>query len=89
MHKGENVAGLGRLHEQANQRIGEFCQYHVADKNGRAYLCGCFRQWRVGTEVKWPASTRNSRTATKRGEQPRPHLNLWYRTHDKSGSLKL
>ena len=30
-----------------------YLNYHVADRNGRLYLCNCRKSFRIGNEVKY------------------------------------
>lgn len=51
----------GRSERQRGQytlRYSGF-QYHIAYNDYRYYLCGCYRGWRVGDEIKWPSAWGN------------------------------
>lgn len=36
------------------ERLKYSLQYHPAERNGRGYLCGCLRTFRMGSDTKIP-----------------------------------
>ena len=40
--------------KESSERLNNSMRYHVADRRGRIYLCGCAPAFRVGDGVKHP-----------------------------------
>ena len=50
------ITGFDALH-----RWGHKMNYHVADQNGRGYLCGCFRSIRINDDESWMMTNAKSK----------------------------
>lgn len=75
MMRGELIAGFEGLH-----RFGATKNYHVADKDGRAYFCGCFKSiWTTTTSGKQKRKNPSSMKLLKNSKAVR--LEPWYREY--------
>lgn len=76
MMKGERFTGWDGLHRWNNTK-----NYHIADKNGRAYLCGCFKSiWRIRYQGKVGCIRQPSSMMENKGSKQKL-LTQWYREY--------
>lgn len=75
MMRGELIVGFEGLH-----RFGATKNYHVADKNGRAYFCGCFKSiWTTAADGKQKRKNPSSMKQLKNSKSVQ--LEPWHREY--------
>lgn len=75
MRYGERIAGFEGLH-----RFGATKNYHVADQNGRAYFCGCFKSIWV-TTVSHGRRRKNPSSMKMLKDSKKSYNEQWHRQY--------